>query len=127
MLVPSGSGGKIRKAGAGDGGDRIVTKPMLVSIDPRSEWRQLVVDAWRIQRDHFYDPGLHGVDWDAVLQDYLPLDDQAATREDVSHINGEMIAELNVGHAYYYGGDVEGQPSMNVGMLGVEWEAPGGR
>ena len=123
MLVPSGSGGKIRKAGPGDGGDRIVTGPMLVSIDPRAEWRQLVVDAWRIQRDHFYDPGLHGVDWDGVLEDYLPLVDQAATREDVSHIIGEMISELNVGHAYYYGGDVEGQPSMNVGMLGVEWEA----
>tara|TARA_B100001059_G_scaffold236218_1_gene285579 strand:+ start:11640 stop:15422 length:3783 start_codon:yes stop_codon:yes gene_type:complete len=123
MLVPSGSGGKIRKAGTGDGGDRIVSEPMLVSIDPRSEWRQLVVDAWRIQRDHFYDPGMHGVDWNGVLEDYLPLVDQAATREDVSHIIGEMISELNVGHAYYYGGDVEGQPSMNVGMLGVEWEA----
>ena len=122
MLVPQGSGAVIRKAGTGDGGDRVVTNPMLVSIDPREEWRQLVTDAWRIQRDHFYDPGLHGVDWNGVLDAYLPLVDQAATREDVSHIIGEMISELNVGHAYYYGGDVEGSPSMNVGMLGVDWE-----
>ena len=121
MLVPQGSGAVIRKAGAGDGGDRVVTDPMLVSIDPRAEWRQLVTDAWRIQRDHFYDPGLHGVDWESVLETYLPLVDQAATREDVSHIIGEMISELNVGHAYYYGGDVEGSPSINVGMLGVDW------
>ncbi len=126
MLVPSGGGGKIRKAGPGDGGDRIVSDPMFVSIDPKAEWRQLVIDAWRIQRDHFYDPEMHGVDWNAVLEDYLPLVDQAATREDVSYIIGEMISELNVGHAYYYGGDVEGQPSMNVGMLGVEWEAAPG-
>ena len=122
MLVPQGSGAVIRKAGTGDGGDRVITDPMLVSIDPREEWRQLVTDAWRIQRDHFYDPGLHGVDWEGVLDAYLPLVDQAATREDISHIIGEMISELNVGHAYYYGGDVEGSPSMNVGMLGVDWE-----
>lgn len=123
ILVMSGSNPTIRKAGPGDGGDRIVTKPMLVSVDPRAEWRQLVTDAWRIQRDHFYDPEMHGVDWNAVLETYLPLVDQAATREDVSYIIGEMISELNVGHAYYSGGDEESQPSMNVGMLGVEWEA----
>ncbi len=124
LLVPQGSGAVIRKAGS-DGGDRVVTGPMLVSIDPRAEWRQLVTDAWRIQRDHFYDPGLHGVDWEAVLDTYLPLVDQAATREDVGHIIGEMISELNVGHAYYYGnsGDIERAPSMNVGMLGVDWAA----
>ena len=55
MLVPSGNGANIRKAGPGDGGDRVVTSPMLVSIEPREEWRQLLTDAWRIQRDWFYD------------------------------------------------------------------------
>lgn len=126
MLVPQGGGAFIRDAGPGNGGDRIVTDPMLVSIDPREEWRQLLTDAWRIQRDHFYDPGLHGVDWDAVLEAYLPLVDDAATREDVSYLIGEMISELNVGHAYYYGGDGESQPSRNVGMLGVDWAAAPG-
>ncbi len=120
MLVPQGSGAVIRNAGSG-GGDRVVTSPMYVMIEPRAEWRQLVTDAWRIQRDHFYDPGLHGVDWDAVLEAYLPLVDEANTREDVSYIIGEMISELNVGHAYYYGGDAESEPSMNVGLLGVDW------
>ena len=126
MLVPGGGGGSIRKAGPGDGGDRVVTSPMLVSIDPRDEWRQLLTDAWRIQRDWFYDPGLHGVDWDGVLEAYLPLVDHAVTREDVSFLIGEMIAELNVGHAYYWGGDGESQPSMNVGMLAVDWAAAPG-
>ena len=125
MLVPSGNGASIRKAGPGDGGDRVVTSPMLVSIEPREEWRQLLTDAWRIQRDWFYDPGLHGVDWEGVLEAYRPLIDNAVTREDVSYLIGEMISELNVGHAYYYGGDSPG-PSMNVGMLAVDWEpAPG--
>ncbi|MEE2972253.1 MAG: S41 family peptidase [Planctomycetota bacterium] len=126
MLVPRGAGASIRKAGPGDGGDRVVTDPMLVTIDPREEWRQLLTDAWRIQRDWFYDPGLHGVDWDAVLEAYLPLVDHATTREDVSYLIGEMISELNVGHAYYWGGDGESQPSMNVGMLAVDWAAAPG-
>lgn len=125
MLVPQGSGAVIRNAGSG-GGDRVMTSPMYVMVEPREEWRQLVTDAWRIQRDHFYDPGLHGVDWDGVLEAYLPLVDEANTREDVSYIIGEMISELNVGHAYYYGGDAESEPSMNVGLLGVDWApAPG--
>ena len=126
MLVPSGGGAVIRDAGPGGGGDRVVTDPMLVRIDPREEWRQLVTDAWRIQRDHFYDPGLHGVDWDGVLEVYLPMVDQATTREDVSYIIGEMISELNCGHAYYWGGDGESEPSMNVGMLAVDWAPAAG-
>ncbi len=122
ILVPSGNGGSIRSAGAGGGGQSVVTNPMLTTITPRDEWRQVTNDAWRIQRDHFYDPNLHGVDWPAVRDQYLPMVDQAMTREDVSYIIGEMIGELNVGHAYYWGGDGESTPSRNVGMLGVDWE-----
>jgi tricorn protease len=48
--------------------------------------------------------------------------DDAANREDVSYIIGEMIAELNVGHAYYWGGDTEPQPSENVGLLGADFD-----
>ena len=125
MLVPSGNGANIRKTSPGDGGDRVVTSPMLVTIEPREEWRQLLTDAWRIQRDWFYDPGLHGVDWEGVLEAYRPMVDNAMTREDLSYLIGEMISELNVGHAYYYGGDSAG-PSMNVGMLAVDWEAAPG-
>ena len=122
IMVPMGGGAMIRDAGPGGGGNRVVTDPMLTNIVPREEWRQLVKDAWRIQRDWFYDPGLHGVDWDATLEAYLPLVDQASTREDISYLIGEMIGELNVGHAYYWGGDGEQSPSMNVGMLGIDWE-----
>ncbi|MDG2054877.1 MAG: S41 family peptidase [Phycisphaerales bacterium] len=122
ILVPSGSGARIRTAGAGSGGDSVVMEPMLANINPRDEWRQVTNDAWRIQRDYFYDPNLHGVDWEAVRDQYVPMVDQAMTREDVSYIIGEMIGELNVGHAYYWGGDGESQPSRNVGMLGVDWE-----
>lgn len=100
-------------------------KPMNVelrkTVDVRAEWRQIVTDAWRRHRDFFYVENMHGVDWDGVLAQYLPLVEDAVSREDVSYIIGEMIGELNVGHAYYWGGDTEPEPSTSVGMLGVDF------
>ncbi len=101
---------------------RIPVNQMQGTIDPREEWEQLFMDAWRIQRDFFYDPGLHGVDWVAVRDRYKEMLKDAVTREDVSYIIGEMISELNVGHAYYWGGDVESAPFRNVGLLGADYE-----
>ncbi len=91
-------------------------------VEPREEWRQIFTDAWRRHRDFFYVENLHAVDWEAVYERYSDMLDDAATREDVSFIIGEMISELNVGHAYYWGGDVEGEPSENVGLLGADFE-----
>ncbi|MGA1467531.1 MAG: S41 family peptidase, partial [Phycisphaerales bacterium] len=122
IMVPTGGGASIAPATANASGKPVVKSPMLVEIAPREEWRQLVRDAWRIQRDWFYEPTLHGVDWDGVLAQYLPMVDSATSREDVSYIIGEMIGELNVGHAYYWGGDGEDAPSLSTGMLGAEFE-----
>ena len=91
------------------------------TVDRRAEWRQIVTDAWRRHRDFFYVENMHGVDWDGVLDRHLPLVDDAVSREDVSYIIGEMIGELNAGHAYYWGGDTENEPSTSVGMLGVDF------
>lgn len=92
------------------------------TVNLREEWRELVTDAWRRQRDFFYVSNMHGVDWDAVLAHYLPMVDDAVSREDVSYIIGELIGELNVGHSYYGGGDTESEPRENVGMLGADFE-----
>ncbi len=115
-------GMQIMDASAGATGKPVVTQPMLVEIEPKAEWRQIVKDAWRIFRDYFYDPNMHGVDWDAVGKRYLAMVDDANSREDVSYIISEMISELNVGHAYYNGRESERGPTVNVGMLGVDWE-----
>jgi tricorn protease len=104
----------------------IVTQPMLVEIDPRAEWKQMFREAWRLQRDYFYEPGMHGVDWPAVYERYAPLVEQANSREDLSFLIAEMISELNIGHAYYSGGDVESAASRSVGLLGVDWELASG-
>jgi tricorn protease len=101
----------------------VPTNNMKGMIDPREEWRQMFNEAWRLQRDFFYDAGLHGVDWEAVRQRYGAMVDDCVTREDLSYVIGEMIAELNVGHAYYFGGDTErSTPSENVGMLGCDYQ-----
>lgn len=101
--------------------DRISSTNLMVEIEPREEWRQIFNEAWRIQRDYFYDPNLHGVDWEGVRVQYEAMLADCASREDVSFVISEMISELNASHAYYSGGDHESQPSLNVGMLGVDF------
>jgi C-terminal processing protease CtpA/Prc len=127
MLIPRGGSAVIQNAGAGASGKPVVTAGMDAWIDPRVEWMQLFTEAWRLQRDFFYDPGLHGVDWPAVRRRYAPLIGECVTRNDVAYVIREMISELNVGHAYYGGGDVPNGPaSVSVGLLGCDFELAGG-
>jgi len=121
ILVPEGANARIVDASAAGASKPVVTKPMMVEIDPRTEWRQMVGDAWLVFRDFFYDPNMHHVDWPAIRARYIALVDDANSREDVSFIISEMISELNVGHAYYNGGDVEGSSTTNTGLLGVDF------
>ena len=122
LIYAQGNTAFIRSASAGGSGKAVQARELIMHIDPRAEWKQLVRDAWRIQRDFFYVENMHGVDWEGVYDGYSAMLDDAVTREDVSFIIREMISELNVGHAYYWGGDGETSSSRNVGMLGVDWE-----
>jgi tricorn protease len=97
-----------------------------VPVDPRAEWRQIFNDAYRFERDYFYDPNMHGVDWAATRDRYARLLDDAVTRWDVNFVLGEFIAELNASHTYRGGGDEEQAPSASVGMLGVDWALENG-
>jgi len=122
MLVGGGRNLSVANAGAGASGKSVNLSDVRVSIDPRAEWAQLLADAWRLERIYFYDPTMHGVDWPAVRKQYEAMLPDCVNREDVAYVISEMISELNVGHAYYSGGDFEDQPSENVGMLGVDFE-----
>ena len=102
--------------------EMVSTSGMTVEIDPPDEWGQILRDAWRFYRDFFYAPNMHGVDWGAVYDRYEAMLDDVASRADLSYVIGEMIAELNVGHAYYWGGDYEDSPSVTVGLLGCDYE-----
>lgn len=102
------------------------TAEMQALVDARAEWRQMFSDAFRFERDYFYDAGMHGVDWPALRQKYGALIDEAVTRWDVNFVLGEFIAELNASHTYRGGGDEERAAARGVGLLGVDWEVANG-
>jgi tricorn protease len=90
------------------------------AFDPREEWRQMFLDAWRMERDYFYDPGMHGVDWERMRQKYLPLVDRITTRGELSDLLGQLIGELSALHMYVRGGDMrEGEDQIEQGSLGA--------
>lgn len=105
---------------------RMPTSQMEMTINPREEWHQIFNDVWRFERDYFYDPNMHGVDWEAVRQQYGKLIDYAMTRFDVNYIIGELISELSSSHTYRGGGDLEVPEQRAVGYLGIDWELANG-
>ncbi|MCB9895699.1 MAG: PD40 domain-containing protein [Planctomycetes bacterium] len=145
MLVNSRGSWTIRSIGGGGsfGGSRGRAMPeddsakkeklglsladMQVTVDPAAEWRQIFDDAWRIERDYFYDPGMHGVDWHAVHEQYGALLGECVTRWDVDYLLGEMIGEINSSHTYRWGGDSESAKSLSVGLLGCDYTLENGR
>jgi tricorn protease len=110
----------------GDG--KLALDAVKVRIEPRAEWPQIVREAWRINRDYFYDPNMHGADWSAVWSKYEPLVDQCPTRSDLNRVIRAMLSELAVGHSYLGGGDRLYEPkSVPVGLLGADYEISEGR
>jgi tricorn protease len=105
---------------------KINTSSFEALIDPVAEWRQIFNDAWRFERDYFYDPGMHGVNWNEMRQRYGKLLQDAVTRWDVNYVLGELIAELNCSHTYRSGGDLEQGPALGVGYLGCDFSLENG-
>ncbi len=95
---------------------------MEMKLDRRKEWQQIFHESWRQMRDFFYDPGMHGNDWKALRSKYEVLLPHVNHRADLSYIIGEMISELNVGHAYVGGGDLPKPTRIQTGLLGAELE-----
>lgn len=93
------------------------------SLDPKEEWHQMFDEAWRLHRDYFYDPGMHGVDWKALREKYRPLVARVACRADLSNILAQLMGELSVLHTYVRGGDFRaGTDSIDVASLGADLE-----
>jgi len=103
-------------------GDALNLSGLEVALDRRAEWKQMFHACWRQMRDFFYDPGLHGVDWVAVRKKYEPLVEHVAHRADLTYIIGEMISELNAGHAYIGGGELPELRKIPQGLLGAEYK-----
>jgi len=96
---------------------------LTVQFDPPAEWQQIFDEAWRMERDFYYEPNMHGLDWTEVKARYGCLVPFASCRQDLRFLIGEMIGELNTSHTYVYGGDLKRRSdTVNVGLLGADWE-----
>ena len=111
----------------GDG--KIAADSIEVKVDPRAEWNEIFAEAWRTNRDYFYDPGMHGVDWQAARTKYAALLPSVTTRGDLNRVLQWMASELSVGHHRLTSpGDVPAAPkTVPGGLLGADYVVADGR
>jgi len=89
------------------------------SIKTKEDWKQIFTDAWRMERDYFYDKNMHGVDWKAMYDKYLPLVDRVTTRTELSDLIGRFVGELSALHTSVRGGDIrDDDKNISVANLG---------
>jgi len=100
-----------------------------VKIDPKKEWNNIFEEAWRVNRDYFYDPGMHGVDWDAMKVKYKAFLPYISCRSDLYTVMGWMFSELGVGHHRFGGrGDRLNNPErISGGLLGADYQIKNNR
>ncbi|HWW03569.1 MAG TPA: S41 family peptidase [Candidatus Acidoferrum sp.] len=96
-------------------------KEWSYSLDPRDERRQMFIESWRLMRDYFYETNMHGIDWRAMRDKYLPLVERVTDRAELSDLMADMVGELSALHIFVVGGDFrEGQDHVSPGALGAE-------
>ncbi|WP_167609221.1 S41 family peptidase [Maribellus sediminis] len=121
MLSRVGSSWKIMDTGKASGKDgKNLKVDLKMKLDRSQEWKQIFEEAWRYERDYFYDPNLHGRDWDVVYNRYSPLISYVKHRADLTYILDQMNGELSVGHSFVGGGNYPSTESNNIGLLGAD-------
>ncbi|MEZ4234581.1 MAG: S41 family peptidase [Myxococcota bacterium] len=110
------------KAGPADLSDGPVDlSGVVVELDPREEWRQIFFEAWRHERDFYWDAGMSGIDWAAVRDQYGALLPRISTRDELRDLLGEVIGELGTSHTYVWGGDEPNRIDwVGNGLLGAD-------
>ena len=121
VLVREGRAWNVYPAGGGDA-TAVSTRGLMVDRVPAEEWAQIFDEVWRRFRDFFYVDNMHGYDWEALRDRYRPLLEHVAHRSDLNYVIGEMVAELNVSHAYIAGGDWETPDRPQVALPGAVFE-----
>ncbi len=112
------------KEGPGMGGGKaegsLDLSQMKKWVNLKEEWTQILNEAWRQERDFFYAPNMHGVDWPAMKEKYGKLVPYCSDRYDLTYLIGEMIGEINIGHAYVGDGDRLKPERIKLGLLGAQ-------
>jgi tricorn protease len=120
MLARVGSSWKVMDTAKPSGKDGKTLKVNLkMKLDRTKEWKQIFEEAWRYERDYFYDPEMHGRNWDRVHKRYAPLVPFVKHRTDLTYILDQVNGELSVGHSFVGGGDYPKTDRNSVGLLGA--------
>lgn len=99
----------------------VKTDGLFALVDPKAEYAEVFRETWRRYRDHFYVHNMHGYDWPALRAKYEPMLEWVGDRSDLNYLLGQMVAELNVGHAYVAGGDLGLPDKPHVGLIGARF------
>ncbi|HEY3044498.1 MAG TPA: PDZ domain-containing protein, partial [Vicinamibacterales bacterium] len=113
-------------AAGGPGGGQLNTANIEVKISPRDEWKQMFHEAWRIERDFFYDPGYHGLDLRKAEKRYEPFVEGIGSRADLNYLFAEMLGNLVVGHLGVGGGETPDVKRIQTGLLGCDYAIENG-
>ena len=131
VLYATSGGWFVGSAGGtdiGSGADRLGVADVEVRIDPRAEWRQIYDEAWRINRDYFYDPNMHGADWPAMKEKYAVFLPHLTSRADLNRLMTWLHSEIAVGHHRGGGGDfLHETDNVPGGLLGADFVVDQGR
>ena len=120
----SGTGAGRRRGGEG----KLNLDAIEVRVEPRAEWQQIFDEAWRINRDYFYDPDMHGADWPAMKKKYEAFLPHLTSGGDLYRVIRWMLSELAVGHSYYTPGErLHERKTVPGGLLGADYEIADGR
>lgn len=99
-----------------------------LKIDPPAEWPQILDEAWRVNRDYFYDPNMHGADWNAIKTKYQKFLPDISCSSDLYRVIRWMLSELSVGHSYMSAGERMTEPKrIGVGLLGADFTVTSNR
>jgi tricorn protease len=125
--APAGPPPGAAPAAAAGAAGVLATESIEVRSDPKAEWKQMYYDAWRIQREFFYDPNLHGLDLAAAIKTYEPYLESVMSRRDLSYVMSDMMGEITVGHLGVAGGDLPETRIIQTGLLGCDYRIENGR
>ncbi|HEY4111999.1 S41 family peptidase [Puia sp.] len=128
LLIHSGNSFRVVAAGKPPApNEGTVAVNLRMNLDRTQEWKQIFTEAWRYERDYFYDPALHGRDWDEVWAYYSPMIPYIRHRSDLTYLLDQLGGELSVGHSFVFGGDFPAVDTLRVGLLGADLVPASGR